>query len=114
MKASELSGALLDEWVARAEGHAVERRFRAEANCQVTMIVRDHGTRGVPHFSSNWTHGGPIIERECIDLQAFGMGSWAATHCNDQMVVSRISGTTPLVAAMRAYIATKFGEEISI
>jgi len=66
--------------------------------------------------STAWEHGGPIIERARIDLIA---GSpWRAV-CGDEGDVDGPptglgEGPTPLVAAMRAYVASKFGEWIDL
>lgn len=110
MKVAELSGALLDRWVARAEGHAVESRFRAEANAKVHVILSGIQTRGVPHYSGDWAQGGPIIEKSEMQLQLVKVSVpyWRAHIFYDKPV----RGPTQLVAAMRAYVASKFGDEV--
>jgi nuclear transport factor 2 (NTF2) superfamily protein len=51
--------------------------------------------------STNWAHTGPIIERERISLDwDDDAGQWYA-----QVGHSTECGPTPLVAAMRAYVA---------
>jgi hypothetical protein len=59
-------------------------------------------------YSTDWAWGGPIIEREGIDL--YQSGSWAAemggTH--------RQEGPTPLVAAMRCYVGSVMGNEMEV
>lgn len=117
MKVSELSGALLDEWAARAEGHTVELRFRGEVNGKIRVVGNGTRTRGVPHYSSDWAHGGPIIDRE--------QGAITREHQGDDLPVVYIarlgtglnryqgSGPTHLIAAMRAYVGSKFGAEVS-
>ena len=58
--------------------------------------------------STRWEHGGPIIEREGISIVLMGAANrplddyWAA-ECGD----SRGVGRTPLIAAMRAFVASK-------
>lgn len=71
------------------------------------------GCYGFPDaYSSEWQHGGPIIEREriCLDEEA---GVWEAAMVHparpDGVQVSRGIGSTPLVAAMRALVAAKSG-----
>lgn len=100
MLVSQLDGALLDEMVAKALG-----ADRVEA------------------FSSDWSHGGPIIEREKIELIHYGtygyQGPWEAqvgcnTHYIDQGVGEAMAGPTPLIAAMRAFVAAKFGEDVPV
>jgi hypothetical protein len=59
-------------------------------------------------YSRDWSQGGPLIEREGIDL--YQSGCWAAemggTH--------RQEGPTPLIAAMRCYVASKLGDEVDV
>lgn len=61
------------------------------------------------HPSTNWEQGGAIIERERIRLDPRGI--WVAGHdsSNDEY-----TGKTPLIASMRAYVASKLGDEIEI
>ena len=108
MKTSELTGAALDWAVAKCEG--IE--FRKDD-------VRFRGAYA-KHYSTDWSQGGVIIERE-------GMGVWWATHYVDEGVEYgnhwyaedkngdevRI-GPTPLVAAMRCYVASKLGDKVDI
>jgi hypothetical protein len=70
----------------------------------------------IPRFyepSTNWGQGGPIIERERI----------CPTYCcmTDDWQASRYvgpshlkTGRTPLIAAMRCFVASKLGEEVEI
>jgi hypothetical protein len=88
MKTSELTGAALD-W--------------AVAECE--QFVED-----VFEPSENWADGGPIIERERIRLDPRGV--WVAAH--DTCEWTEYSGPTPLIAAMRCYVASKLGDEIEI
>jgi hypothetical protein len=60
--------------------------------------------------STNWSHGGPIIEREKIELHNAVNNEWAA-HAEFQVYGI---GPTPLVAAMRCYVASKLGDNIDI
>lgn len=61
-------------------------------------------------YSTDWAQGGPIIERECIDLQCQNNDLWAA----DLGLESSVYGTTPLIAAMRCYVESKLGDEIEL
>ena len=70
--------------------------------------------------SRDWKEGGPIIERERIQLRDHKDidGHWTAmTHVIDGGMVLRSifeDGPTPLVAAMRAYVASKMGDDIDV
>lgn len=87
IKTSELTGDALDWAVAKCEGEPVYS------------------------FSTNWLFCGPIIERKKITVSPCrmdGQTGWVAcTH-------TYIWGETPLIAAMRCYVASKFGNEVEI
>jgi Protein of unknown function (DUF2591) len=111
MRVSELEGVLLDYWVAEAEG-----MLRMMPG---TMEFRLGGYSP----STKWREGGPIIEREGIgiwkgyDSERSGkVEVWEASTINPVSAIEaqgpQVRGPTPLVAAMRAYIRLKFGEEV--
>jgi hypothetical protein len=62
-----------------------------------------------PSYSTNWAPSGPIIERERISI-THQVGRWAAQTDDDLFAY----GPTPLVAAMRCYVASKLGDEVEI
>jgi hypothetical protein len=97
-KVAELEGALLDAAVWLAMGVTPEK-------------VAEHG--GAPQYSTKWERGGPIIERERIELHTGSADHpyWEAI-CGAQDV--QAGGPTPLIAAMRAYVASKFGETVEL
>ncbi len=73
---------------------------------------------GVPQYSTDWAQGGPIIEREKItllpdygDVYAAMIG---AVIESGEITESRAfaCGPTPLIATMRAYVASKFGDTV--
>ena len=118
MKTAELTGALLDYWVAIAEGwtrvgrQSHIRPSHRESKDYPGTILSDWDGKGphdflvspdnqtkiaycgcesdgvIPQFSDDWEYGGPIIERQ------------------------RIQNDGDLAAAMRAYVASKFGDEV--
>jgi hypothetical protein len=99
-KVAELEGELLDAAVAKA-------------NEDPTGDVNP-GTPRVPlAYSTDWEYGGPIIERERIELHTGSADHpyWEAI-CGAQDV--QAGGPTPLIAAMRAYVASKFGETVEL
>lgn len=64
------------------------------------------------HPSTDWAVGGPLIERERIELQnhACSDGWWAGIRQSPGQnkaggVIA--TGPTPLIAAMRAYVASR-------
>ena len=60
-------------------------------------------------FSTEWALGGPIMESEGISLYLYGGSEWEA-HVGNKAY----QGPTPLVAAMRCYVASKLGDEVEI
>ena len=66
------------------------------------------------HPSIDWYDGGIIIEREKIDVLWSG-GEWCAyTMTSDGESQLVTDGPTPLIAAMRGYVASRFGDEIEV
>jgi len=112
MKASELTGVTLDWAVALIE----YPEWKEQGYLEVFPhdLSFDDGTTFAP--SSDWAQGGPIIEREGINLfQRKGMAAkagrpWLAY--NDTQLEQH--GPTPLIAAMRCYVASKLGETVNI
>jgi len=110
------AGPLLDYWVAMAAGYAPVYQADSVEGPRV-CISRCHGAVGElvsispPAFrpSSSWGHGGPIIEREHIDLVS-DFGRWMARH-GKRDDYSR-ADASPLVAAMRAYLIWEYGDEL--
>jgi hypothetical protein len=126
MKVSELTGSKLDYWVARCEGMTHEA---------ATFAVPAHA------YSSDWTYGGPIFDSDHIFLQPPSeehsnggpnhgwrrYDHWRATvsartrtlppknEFQEQFNVcgvGRGSGETALIAAMRAKVASHYGDEV--
>jgi Protein of unknown function (DUF2591) len=127
-KVCELEGALLDAAVAKAEGWKFE--ISARGYCFATVPDLEHGDgNGLVCFSpsSSWDDGMPIIERERIALippepivsveieRAASMqpGAWLSWQWGDP--ARRMShGPKPLVAGMRSYVTSRFGEEVEL
>ncbi|SIT43709.1 conserved hypothetical protein [Paraburkholderia piptadeniae] len=125
MKVSELSGSLLDYWVAKAECTLPEDKRHPVADVAIFRMQRDGKTwsqmRLHPNFhfapSEHWDQGGLIIERESIGLHVDG-GEWVALKDYDVWPTGAVTAryvetaSEPLVAAMRVYVASKFGDDV--
>ena len=103
MKVNDMTGAALDWAVAKCEG--INNGWGMWSGSQWI---------GIP-YSTEWAQGGPIIEREFIQLNTIlnietGAVSWFANM--PPGFVGR--GPTPLIAAMRCYVASKLGDDIEI
>jgi hypothetical protein len=88
IKTVDLTGAALDWAVAKCEGKP----------------------SWMMGFSTEWEKGGPIIERERINIRDDGGDQWAA----DDSIRAAAYGPTPLIAAMRCYVASKLGDEVEV
>jgi hypothetical protein len=99
MKTSELTGTALDWAVTKAEGFDHE------------VTSSEWGMWG---WATDWAQGGPIIEREIAKIERFSDALWEATAYtkNAQDIVQ--DGPTPLIAAMRCYVASKLGDDVEL
>jgi hypothetical protein len=110
MKTSELTGAALDWAVAKCAGYRL-----------------DLAPEGSYRPSTDWTQGGPIIDREDLAMSSKPDGLWAAYAPKGTRLVQhggqavevfnwtyKQQGYTPLIAAMRCYVASKLGDNIDI
>jgi hypothetical protein len=111
MKTAELIGAALDWAVMKAEGpDSLAVNFYYDGD--TPLCVDDQIDISEEwHPSTDWTQGGPIIEREMIELVPQTPALWDAMKRNQHIPSD---GPTPLVAAMRCYVAAKLGDEIEI
>jgi hypothetical protein len=111
MKTSELTGAALDWAVAKCEG-------RPHSYAVVDVKGEPPLTAAVFTPSTDWALGGPIVEREWIELTLNtdpGGGEWVAQIADDVPDgYHSASGPTPLIAAMRCYVTFKLGDEIEV
>lgn len=104
IKTNELTGPALDWAVAKCHGN-----------------TGDFGIDGY-RPSLDWSQGGPIIAREKIDLltEKGSPESWLASVARYQNGMRLVGwrlhqyGHTPLVAAMRCYVASKLGDEVDV
>jgi hypothetical protein len=127
-KVSELEGALLDAAVAKAEGRPYPDWVDASPHSDADRVWSP---------SDTWEDAGQIIELELIATFYVPPDSWTKTggwweagyepevddgeQCESgwierPKIVLRHGhcGSTPLIAAMRAYVASKFGDEVEL
>jgi len=65
------------------------------------------------NYCGRWEFGGPIIEREGISVWVFDDVTWKAE--NPFVGVDCVyEGDTPLIAAMRCYVASKLGDTVQV
>lgn len=105
LKTSDLTGPALDWAVAKAEVQEPVGSF-------LDGVVA-HPDYNKFYPSTNWLQGGPIIERERISISTEENG-WSANICAPRYGLSLGFGPTPLIAAMRCYVASKLGDTVDI
>lgn len=114
MKTSELINEKLDYVVAKIESGIEPEYF----NGIVWITTGNFFTRVRRNMfepSTKWSQGGPIIERERISvIDVDGYDFWKADKLNKEAIPVINYGPTPLIAAMRCYVASKLGDEVDI
>ncbi|MGF6603991.1 hypothetical protein P3T23_008746 [Paraburkholderia sp. GAS448] len=132
IKVQDLSGSALDWIVAKCEESHDRKLTVIRREDQVGWpIEREVEIDSAPKFeryspSRLWVQGGPIIERELLMIEpwflaagiehpagkwvwkAFVLGPGNYDGSFEQM------GDTPLIAAMRCYVASKHGDEVEL
>jgi hypothetical protein len=126
MKTSELTGNALNYAVAKAQGFDVYKDEMLNGHTMPGFWVSGYYPGDLnswiqlEHYtpSTSWMKGGPIIEREKIrfdDLPDGGIRAFTRakgkpvfiTDCWDE-------GITPLIAAMRCFVASRLGDDVEI
>ena len=116
MKVANATGAQLDWMVAKCEGMS-----------NLDERVTFEGVRWAGDFiqpSKHWSEGGPIIEREKIRISPNLNETWSAQirHTTTHPLVdhpvlagwTNKHGPTPLIAAMRCFVASRLSEEVEV
>lgn len=118
MKTAELTGTALDWAVAKCAGWT--NNF-CDASCHCLQHRNPEGVcKGLPRFSTDWSEGGPIIERAEIGTQRNAPCSSGREWEASPSITAKGAGgkygygPTPLIAAMRCYVASKLGDEVDI
>jgi hypothetical protein len=108
MKTSELTGASLDWAVAKCKDDELAEMVRESWRWRPFEYTP----------STDWSQGGPIIEREDIGIAPYGSVSsdkWVAVPGTEREGGKvKTHGPTPLIAAMRCVVASKLGEDIDV
>ena len=139
-KVSELEGDRLDYWVGRSTFAHPDNLTGdlkdyysddMKINNDIVAVIDDEcgysnpiwsgawkGRLGWMRYypSTNWAQGGKLIEAHHIDIEHYGDGDdkeWMASIFNPRAAGAiRLLGATPLIAAMRCIVSSKYGEEV--
>ncbi len=125
MRVEKLTGNLLDYWTARAQyapntkkmesDSLIYRCLRHDERQVVAEFVKAHGVDGTYSPSTDWGQGGPIIEREDVSIDPYhsdGFYTWRASRDVSDASTRVAYGETALIAAMRCFVASKFGDSV--
>ena len=110
IQTAKLNGAALDWAVTKCEEPVGGYKAWVQADLEKGIL---HGS----DYSSDWLWGGPIIEREWLYITPRPNESdedvrW---QCKQHDGIDCVAfGPTPLIAAMRCYVAIKFGDNVEI
>ncbi len=119
MNTSELTCLALDWAVAKCEDKEV---MCCGAGLSAYLVyIPKRSAYKIWRPSTNWVQGGPIIERERIQVSPVidtPDDGWTA-HKHDHLFLEDGTecfsrGDTPLIAAMRCYVASKLGDTVEI
>ena len=127
VRTSELEGLPLDWAVAKCERLKVARKKRKLfitghmylVDIPLHLLYGAEKTRGWYTPSTTWALGGRIIEQRGIDLHnSHYLGAdinrtWSAERVIDNRIFTE-RGRSPLLAAMRCYVASELGDEIGL
>ena len=117
---SQAEGQVLDWLVAKAKG---------DSDDALESYVDGFRCRGDGDYSTDWSQGGPIVEREginlSIDYQDDALSNdmvqigWKANLWNNSVpgtpgLLQWSYGPTPLIAAMRCYCCSKLGDTVEV
>ncbi|OZA30481.1 MAG: hypothetical protein B7X93_03040 [Hydrogenophilales bacterium 17-61-9] len=109
IKVSEATKLQLDWLVAKCEARKPSAWVDHESGkAYVFMQAGDYRVEAA--FSTAWTQGGPIIEREHME---FDYDAWTQMYLAADGS-STGQGKTHLIAAMRCFVASKLGDEVEV
>ncbi len=114
IKTSELTGAALDWAVAKCQN------IEIGPDNMPLWFGPDGDSETVAEYepSTDWAQGGPIIvSEECWPTRYYGAAQsrgkvYQASAYDGSRAYAQ--GSTPLIAAMRCYVASKLGDEVDI
>jgi hypothetical protein len=128
IKTQDLIGRPLDWAVATCQGEVTELCFDGvtwgfKLDGELKVMAARWAASMVYLPSTNWAQGGPIIEQERVTVgwayprDTIGLVRAVAQYFeppHSALSNHRQFGPTPLIAAMRCYVASKLGEEIEV
>lgn len=125
VEVASLDGVTLDWAVAKCEGSLDIYSAYCEGEEEKARRWYRYWQPGCERYSTDWSQGGLIIERERITVSAlyaqndspiddFKLGEWGAYIPYGTHDKGRGAGPTPLIAAMRCYVTSKLGPTVEV
>ena len=113
IKVSTASGPVLDWMVAKLVGKSY---VKGDTDYAPDGRIYQRGTAQPtgPHYSTDWAQGGPIIEREKISIRQWTNVPIVHAYMPVDDAEWASDGASPLIAAMRCFVASKLGEEVEV
>lgn len=117
VKTSELTGPALDWAVAKCAGREIDGFGRYGVIVwELDALTGDKEACCLFTPSTDWAQGGPIIERDGMHVDCLRQGKapvWEAwPYASGTKHIQQ--GPTPLIAAMRGYVASRLGDEVDV
>ena len=107
IKTADLIGPALDWAVAQCEGKIYGYKHQLVDDCRDVIPYTP---------STDWSQGGPLIERECLEVRVFA--EHGAPDGGPYWISERHPavghGPTPLIAAMRCLVEATLGDEVDV
>lgn len=118
IKTSELTGAALDRAVSVAQGYDYDI-VDGQVVTGMSVLITSGDFAGchtdeVFSPSTDWAQGGPIIDRERISIRTWTNTPVVHAYMPKDGAEWSSDAGSPLIAAMRCYVASKLGDEVEI
>jgi len=113
MRTFELIGPALDWAVAKCLGVGPRYNMDSHGRVWAGWWIATPEYEPLPRYSTDWSQGGPIIDREKITIRHWSNEPFITAY-GFERGSEWMHGPTPLVAAMRCYVASKLGDEVEI
>ena len=112
IKVAEATQLQLDWLVAYAQGRTPTLNMNSHGRVWHGWWLATGGEyERMPNYSNDWAQGGPILEREGISIIFHEQGDWTASNLHGPVCEE---GPTPLIAAMRCYVAGRLGDTVEV
>ncbi len=88
-------------------GNAISPDYGVHPQCPITTLTPEP-------YSTDWAQGGPIIDRERISIRQWANLPIVHAYMPTIGVEWSSDDSSPLVAAMRCFVASKLGDEVEV